>query len=183
MYDMSEKTRYNDFLMLFVPAQVTLRRYVLAHIPDFHEAEDVLQDVSLVLWNKFDQYDRTRRFDSWAFGITHRTVLRRIRDRGRRRTVLSPEVCSMVGRQLIDDVPVMNDRRSFLKSCLEELPGTQRRIVQMKYTERASLKRIAEQVGKSANAVAILLCRIRGALARCIERKAEDMNPAVEPAQ
>ena len=43
--------------------------FVLSIIPDFHQAEDVLQQVAVVLVREFGQFDTSRPFLPWALGI------------------------------------------------------------------------------------------------------------------
>ena len=46
----------DGFLRDLTTVQPVLRRYVLAHIPDFHQAEDVLQEVTVVLWKRYGEF-------------------------------------------------------------------------------------------------------------------------------
>ena len=49
--------------------QPTVGAYVLAMIPNFHQSEDVLQQVAVVLVREFDKYDTSRPFLPWALGL------------------------------------------------------------------------------------------------------------------
>lgn len=55
--------------------------FVQMLLPSVHDAEEVLQETSIVLWNKWDQYDPERDFVKWACGIARYEVFRYLRKR------------------------------------------------------------------------------------------------------
>jgi RNA polymerase sigma-70 factor, ECF subfamily len=169
--DMSED-KYSRFLQLFMPAQLALRRFVMAHIPDFHQAEDVLQEISLTLWKKFDDYDEKFQFEAWAFGIARNRIMASKRDYARKREVITDEISEKIAQKLAG---LAHDESRYLKhveSCIDKMPETQRSVVRMKYFEESSIERIATAVGRTNMAVRGLLCRVRDALAECMRNAA-----------
>ena len=52
------KTDHRTFLKHFLPTAHVLKAYLLAATGDMHAADDLLQEVSSVLWEKLDQYER-----------------------------------------------------------------------------------------------------------------------------
>ena len=46
-----------------------------AVVPDFQEAEDLLQDVAVILLRKFPEYDAQRPFVARAIGMAKREVI------------------------------------------------------------------------------------------------------------
>ncbi|MDA3963147.1 MAG: sigma factor [Planctomycetota bacterium] len=49
--------RHRAFVSCYARASESLRAYVLALVSDRHQAEDVIQDLALTLWERFDDYD------------------------------------------------------------------------------------------------------------------------------
>lgn len=158
----------HDFLRRFTKAQPALRRYVLAHVPDFHQAEDVLQEVAVVLWDRRAEFDPSRSFEAWAFGVARNKLLRSRRDVATRRGVLTPELSERLAAKLSEpgDAPPPGQAR--LRECIGKLAARAREAVEMKYDRGLSTEAIAESTGSTANAVRILLCRVRRSLARCL---------------
>ena len=99
----------------------------------------------------------------FASCITHRSV-------ARDRLVFTDDILTQFEARLRVLAPELNRRRAFLGHCLAKLPDHLHDVVTMKYVNNLSVQRIAEQIGRSANAVRILLCRARRALAECLER-------------
>jgi len=60
------RVNHRLFLKHFLREENVLRAYLLAAAGNVHTADDLLQEVSSVLWEKFDQYDENRPFRNWA---------------------------------------------------------------------------------------------------------------------
>ena len=161
-------TTHHDFLRRFTLAQRALRRYVLAHVPDFHQAEDVMQEVAVILWDRFEEFQTDRSFEAWAIGIARNKVFHVRRTSGAGRLLLTGELSERFAAKLQNIVPQFDQRRGKLKNCLQKLAERARKTNELRYGEGFSTERIALETGGSVNAVRILLCRTRRSLARCI---------------
>ena len=64
-------------------AQPSVGRFVNSFLRDRAEAADVLQEIALVIVEKFDQWDPKRPFVGWAPGIARRVVLAHLREKYR----------------------------------------------------------------------------------------------------
>ncbi len=51
---------------LWTESQSVVASYVLSLVRDFHCAEDILQQVAVVLVREFEKYDRSRPFLPWC---------------------------------------------------------------------------------------------------------------------
>src|SRR5574338_1508768 len=54
------------FLSLFLRSEREIFRYVAALVPNVADAEDIVQQTALTLWEKFDAYDPNQPFTPWA---------------------------------------------------------------------------------------------------------------------
>jgi RNA polymerase sigma-70 factor (ECF subfamily) len=89
--DTEKNTDHEAFLRLFSRFEGNLRAFVASLIPTWDGVDEVLQESSVVLWRKFDQFDsqgEESSFLDWAFMIARYEVLkyrrRRATDRGKR---------------------------------------------------------------------------------------------------
>ncbi len=60
---------HDQFLRLFAEHEPALRVVVRSLLPTRTDASDVMQNVAVVLWRKFGEFDATRDFRKWAFGV------------------------------------------------------------------------------------------------------------------
>lgn len=64
----------SEFARLLVSAQPHIYAYVRSLIFNPSDADDILQEVAAVGWKKFEDYDPSRPFDAWMFGIARNQI-------------------------------------------------------------------------------------------------------------
>ncbi len=118
------------------------------------EAEDVVQDTFLRLWNKANQFDGTRgSFGAWFMTIARHCVLDELnRNSHRQRVVLSEEVEQVVmepAQAMVDveEQAWLLERAHALLSALQHLPAEQRQVLILAYFGGLSQSSIAQQLG------------------------------------
>ena len=57
------------FTRCWTQAQPAIAGYIAALVPDPHAADDVVQEVAVILLRKFAEYDPARPFIAWAMGV------------------------------------------------------------------------------------------------------------------
>ncbi|QDT44642.1 RNA polymerase sigma factor [Gimesia alba] len=62
----SEPADQQEFLRVFLANEREIQRYVAALIPARADAQEIVQQTAILLWEKFDKYDRSRPFAPWA---------------------------------------------------------------------------------------------------------------------
>jgi RNA polymerase sigma-70 factor, ECF subfamily len=135
------------------------------------DADDILQDVNAVLWEKADEFQPGTDFWAWASQIARYKVLNQVRKYGRERLVFDTatvERLADVARQRLQE---LDSRRDALEHCLNKLAPVQRQLIDLRYSEGHDLDRIAETVGRPAGSIRQTLYRIRAALLDCIQRR------------
>jgi RNA polymerase sigma-70 factor (ECF subfamily) len=59
--------RHDQFLRLYTANEPAIRAFVRRLVPTRADAADVIQEVALVLWRKFEGFDSQEDFRRWAF--------------------------------------------------------------------------------------------------------------------
>jgi RNA polymerase sigma-70 factor, ECF subfamily len=160
-----------QFAALWTAAQPTIAAFVRTLVPDYQQADDVLQRIAVTLVRKFDQYDPSRPFGAWAIGFAKFEVLYFRRERATDRHLFGDDIVEHIASRyelLADDVDPV---REALRFCLEQLKGRSKRVIDLRYRRGMKSNAIAEEMILSSGAVRMLLCRVRETLRRCIERK------------
>jgi len=163
---------HRRFLNQFLAHQNLLRAYLLAATGSYADAEDLLQDVSNVLWEKFDTFDAGRApFRAWALGIARVAVLDWRRRQARGVRLLSPEAVDAIteAAAALGDAP--DGYAAHLRDCVGKLSTDWRRLVHLAYLDALPLAQVAETLGRSVAAVEMALVRARRALKECVERQ------------
>jgi len=162
---------HDQFLCLFAEHEAALRTFVRSIVPSLADASEILQDTSVVLWQKFDEFDARRDFRKWAFGVARYEALRYLRDRVRDRHVFDD---ALVDR-LADDAMAADQRheaqREALEQCLKKLPAARREMVLAAYTKGTRMDELAAGRGQTAMSLYKMLHRIRQTLLECVRRR------------
>jgi RNA polymerase sigma-70 factor, ECF subfamily len=159
-----------QFLDLYTANQRRLYGYIVTLVPSRSDAEEIFSQTTLVLWEKWAQFDPTRSFVSWACGVARHKVLQHQAKRERHWEGLSEQLIATVSEDR-DKLQHILDRRSEgLVRCIEELKAWQRRLLEICYSGTVSIAAVARQLGTTPNAVSSRLCRIRRILHECIDR-------------
>ena len=53
-----ENVKIEAFVSLFASHQARIYSFILSRIPNFSEADDVMQETSKMMWIKFDEFER-----------------------------------------------------------------------------------------------------------------------------
>lgn len=163
--------RTGEFVQALTGAQSRLYAYVCSLLGESAGARDVLQETNLALWDKADEYDPTRPFLPWAYGVAYFQVLAYRKRCARSRLVFDERLLGELAEQIARRESALDARLEALGDCLAKLPGPRREIVDRRYGQGESVERIADRLGKTPNVVAALLYRIRKALLECIEAR------------
>jgi RNA polymerase sigma-70 factor (ECF subfamily) len=161
----------DEFLRLFLQHQSDLRAFIGAVLRDRAERDDLLQETALVLWKEFERYDRSRQFGAWARGIAAKKVLQRL-DRGEPRSASLPDAVVPAILAAFDRAEGPADaRRDALQTCLDRLSEQSRRLLMLRYEQGHTVAQLAEELGRSMEAIYKALTRIRLKLRECIDRR------------
>ena len=164
---MGKMVDQSEFLKLFLKVQPAVRSYLLSLLRNAVDADDVFQEVSLVLWERFGDYDDKFPFLNWAFGIARNHVARWRRASPRSRAWLPPDVeekLAVTHAELEDELA---PRRVALRTCVEKLGAHARELLSLRYEQLQSLQQIAQGRGMTLNAVNKALGKIRKFLSDC----------------
>ena len=157
------------FLSLFLRSEREVFRYVAVLVPNVADAEDIVQQTALALWEKFDAYDPTQPFTPWACRFALNKARQWIERRQRWQMLLAEGLAEELARRREELQPELERRLVRLEGCLGKLPEDRRRLVEGYYYHRTGMETLAGESGRTVEATYKMLQRIRHALQRCVE--------------
>lgn len=144
-----------------------------ALVPNVTDAEDIVQQTALALWQRFDAYDPAQPFTPWACRFALNEARQWIERRQRWQALLDQGLAEELAHRREELQPEFEMRLKHLESCLAKLPLAQRSLVEGYYYERADIESLAGRSGRTTAATYKLLQRIRHVLQVCVERRAK----------
>jgi RNA polymerase sigma-70 factor (ECF subfamily) len=145
----AETERHHRFLRSFTAHEPAIRAHVRRLVPTRADADDVMQEISVVLWEKFDSFRDGADFKAWAFGVARFEVLAWLRDRGRDRLVLDEEVITKIADETTADEPRLEQQREALEHCMKKVPGDQRELLMQAYQPESRIQEVAQGSGRT----------------------------------
>src|SRR3569623_838524 len=141
-----------QFLSLFLRSEREIFRYVAALVPNVTDAEDIVQQTAMALWEKFDSYDPTQPFTPWACRFALNKARQWIERRQRWQTLLESGLAEELVQRREALRPEIEVRLSHLESCLGKLPNDHRELVEGYYYHRTGIDALSESSGRSVQA-------------------------------
>lgn len=160
------------FLSLFLRSEREIFRYVAALVPNLADADDLVQQTALALWEKFDDYDPAQPFTPWACRFALNKARQWIERRQRWQALLAGGLAEELAHRREELRPELEVRLKHLEGCLGQLPEAQRSLVEGYYYRRDGIDTLAESSGRTVAATYKTLQRIRQALQVCMEHAA-----------
>jgi len=166
-----KSNRTVEFVRLLKQNDRRLAAYVHASVPDWNEAEDVVQETCVRLWEQFDKYDPDSNFGAWACTVARYLIMASRKRSQRGHLYLRDEVLDAVGSEIEAIQPEIAERLEALQLCVEELPLDGRDLLRACYGENAQFNQVAAQRGRSVGSLYTAVSRLRRQIHQCIERR------------
>ncbi len=161
-----------DFMRLLLRHENALRAFARSLLPGWDAVDDVIQDASVIMWQKLGQLDDEEGFLPWGKVIVRFHCYRYLEQRKRKGAVFSDELIAM----LADEAEQISEaehskRRQALESCMGNLSHTERELVFAPYLHHGRITELPERGGTSANALYKKLGRLRDRLRNCVKER------------
>jgi RNA polymerase sigma-70 factor (ECF subfamily) len=167
---MSNDSKANEFLQLMMKHQRQIYAFIQGMVPNRPDADDLFQETILLMWSRFDGFERGTNFTSWGVTMAKYTIFTARKRHARHHRQFSPEVQALLERQSDRVFPHFDRRSSALRRCLDKLSERDSELIRLRYEEERPIKEIAEQRGRSLQSVYKRMARIHTLLLDCIRR-------------
>jgi RNA polymerase sigma-70 factor (ECF subfamily) len=165
----SQSAAQQRFLSLFLRSEREVFRYVAAMVPNVADAEDIVQQTALALWEKFDAYDPAQPFTPWACRFALNKTRQWIERHQRWHALIEGGLAEELAQRREELRPELEARLRRLEGCLGRLPEEQRSLVEGYYYRRQEIDQLAHQSGRTVASAYKALQRIRQALQVCVQ--------------
>jgi RNA polymerase sigma-70 factor (ECF subfamily) len=160
------------FVRLFAQHEHQVYAYIVSVMANWADADEVMQETSVALWEMFDGFTDGTSFVSWACRIAYFRVLRHRDKRRRDRHEFDQEFVEAVAQTALEESEGFEQRRKALGGCVEKLRPADRELLQAAYADGGgTIKETAERLDRPAKGVYKALTRIRQALFECVQRR------------
>ncbi|KYG79830.1 RNA polymerase subunit sigma-24 [Roseivirga seohaensis] len=144
-----------------LPVKDKLFRIALNMMRSVEEAEDILQDVMVKLWDKRAQWGEYRNLEAFAVTITKNLCLDRLKSKRMKGHFDIQEMELDSGTVSPYQRIELDDSVKTMVRVFEQLPDQQRLLITLRDVEGYSYEEIAEQTGLEVNNIRVGISRAR----------------------
>ena len=163
-----ELDRNKQLMLLMTQHQRRIFSYIYTLVPDRHDAEDLLQETSLVICEKFHEFTPDTDFVAWACQIAWWRIRAARQKFARAKVIFDETVLAAVAQTAAELNAEIDDRHVALDRCLKKLPLRDRELVLARYEPGGGAEAAARRSGRSLAAAYKALGRIRRLLFDCV---------------
>lgn len=158
------------FVSLLTANYYNIHSFIMTMVPNKSDAEDIMQNTFIYMWEHFGDYSPGTRFFSWAVTIAKFQVLTYRKTNTRSKIRLSEKALDLIAEENLKLSTQMDERYEALQKCLKKLPEEESDFLKKKFIQGSTVKKIAEDIGASLNVVYKRLSKIKGMLLNCIRQ-------------
>jgi len=167
-----------QFVAHLSASQGRLMAYIFSLVPKLQDAQDVFQQTSLVLWRKYDQFDSSRDFLTWACGVASYEVRNYQRAASRDRHCFNDALLQTLADERLAGETRSQQRDLALEECVKRLRATDRELIEKAYSGQRALPELAAEMGRAVQTIYNRLNLIRCKLVECVDRSSAEQGVA-----
>ena len=158
--------RTKELVLLMTQHQRRIFSYIYTLVPDRASAEDILQETSLVICEKFGDFRTGTDFVAWGCQIAWWQVRAARTKFARSKVVFDDKVLESVAITAAEIAPEQDIRHEALAKCLQKLNPRDRELLMTRY--ESGVEEAAQRTGRSLVAAYKALGRLRKLLLDCV---------------
>ncbi len=149
-----------------LPLKNRLYRLALRITLDAQDAEDVVQDTLLALWDRRERWDEIGNIEVYALTVCRNSALERTRSHAHTHEQLNN--ISLAEEHTLDERLEQQDTLNRIKTIINTLPEKQRACMQLRDFEGLSYREISTVLSISEEQVKINIHRARNAVKKAL---------------
>ena len=150
-----------SFRNAILPLKDKLYRLALRITLDSAEAEDIVQDTMIRVWNKRDEWAQFNSIEAFCLTVARNLAIDRSQKSEAQNIELTTETQEMSDGSTPERQLERSEQMDLVRKLINELPEKQRTIIQLRDIEEKSYKEIADVMQLTEDQVKVTLFRAR----------------------
>lgn len=162
----------NDIMLRLIQDRSKLFAYVWTIVRDDHLAEDVFQEICILILQQKESFVSELQFNDWVRRVARYKSLSVLKKHRPNQLKFDTDAMEMLdqawsGFDAFESVDMLDS----LRHCLGLLSPYARKIITLRYVQGLSGQRLADALGRKLNTVYVALTRVHGHLAKCMRNQ------------
>jgi RNA polymerase sigma-70 factor (ECF subfamily) len=145
--------------------------YIYVLVPNRADAEDLLQETSVVVCEKFHEFEQGTDFVAWACQIAYWRVRYSRQKYARSKVFFDQDIVDVVARTAGGMTEELDERHEALAACLQKLNARDRELLLARYEPGGGVENAARRSGRTVTTAYKALARLRKLLLDCVTNR------------
>ena len=161
--------KHEQYLRLLMLNDRNIYSYILAMVPNVNDADDIMQETTIVMWRKFDDFKPGMDFVAWGMTVARYQVLSYYKKLKNSKICYSESLLDSIEKVVEKTIPEMDEKLNALNKCVQKLSVSQRRVLKLRYDKKMTFKEIGVHISKSTRATFYTISKIHQILLGCVK--------------
>ena len=162
---------YRNYMSLLSKNYQRIYNFILLLVSNHNNADDIMQETSILMFEKFNCFEQGTDFLAWAKTIARYKTLEYLRKQKSDKMVFNPDILELIEQDYEKHFSQRDDMVDKLRKCVSVLPHVDRQLLGLRYYEDISAVDIAKRFGCSFQKIYRDISRINSTLLHCIKHK------------
>lgn len=171
-----KELKSEQFFRLYNAAQRRIYAYLLMMVHNHSDAEDLHQETASILWEKFDDFDKSGSFAAWAIGIARNKALDFLKSKRNSRPLFSDDFYCDISEIAESESAGTENRLKALRNCIKKMSMQNQKLIHLRFEKGITVKKISQISEFSVDAVYKKMSRIYSVLHECVDRSLTQMD-------
>jgi len=168
--DLNNASTNEEFTHLLLTNRKRIYGFILSLGHNFSDADDLFQEIALVMCRKFGEFDVGKSFSAWAIGIARHRIIKFRQKQHKSKIMFSHKAFEIAMNRSNKMLHNIEDRSKALENCLSKLSEIDRGLIKMRYENGLKIKEIAGIIARPVQGLYKVFARIHTSLHLCISR-------------
>jgi RNA polymerase sigma-70 factor (ECF subfamily) len=164
------------FLSLLMASQRRINAYIFSLVPNFNDADDIMQETITVMWRKFGSFEIGTDFAGWGLKVAYYCILDYRKRKEKDRIIFTDKIFQQISEVAGERQSQTDERIRHLRQCIEKLKSEDQRFLKARYELNNGAKSLAIQMDRSVQFVYKHLSRIHHVLNLCVKRAVHEQE-------
>jgi RNA polymerase sigma-70 factor (ECF subfamily) len=168
--DPKQTVQTDQFLRLLMTHQNKIYAYIFSMVPNFTDADDIMQEVTVALLHRFSDFQIGTNFLAWARKMAFYEILKFRKKQHRQPLAFTQETLQAIAAYVEKESSHTEQMLDVLGRCLSKLNIREQQLIVLRYEDGATTQSVSEKLGVSIYSIYRAIERIQGILLRCVNR-------------
>jgi RNA polymerase sigma-70 factor (ECF subfamily) len=162
---------YRNYMSLLSINYQRIYNFILMLVANHNNADDIMQETSIQMYEKFNSFEKGSDFLAWAKTIAKYKTLEFLKKQKKDKVVFNQEIVELIDQDSQGHQKKQDEWLDALRKCVSLLPQPDRQLLHIRYYENERITAIASRFGCSFQRIYRDMARINGLLVQCVRRK------------